>query len=324
MPKQDPTQTSYMLKDMTSDDRLLFEAMADEENYYNRMKNIGSVAGTGLDLFGQQMDYQAFAMEADRRAEAARDRRKRGERIFKKAGAGAEERIEAARGAKMAAAQSTLQRAADQLAAKTTGPAVIELAQKTPGIIETSGDTGREETREMERKFREQELGLQETYAAKQEELAAQTAKDARKLQRIKEGVFSLGKLAASFAPRDYEGRQAVKAQRGQDKFIKQGQRHIDLTARAEKARLDGNEAKADRLAKRAGSYDYETDTFSGALGKAQKGFEQRETHMGKLKKIREEKLAKQKALYGAPMAMSFQLPPGTIVNTGTPDPNQK
>jgi hypothetical protein len=303
-----------MLTDKTSDDRLLFDAMADEDDYYNRMKNIGSVAGTGLDLFGQQMDYQAFAMEANRRAAAARDRKKRGEAIIAKAGAGAEERLEAARGAKMAAAQSTLQRAADKAAMDPTGVGAIELTQKTTDTVKASGDTGEEQTYEMERMLREQELGLQETYAAKQDELAAQTAKDARRLERIKEGVFSAGKLAASFAPKDFERSQADKARRGQKKFIKQGQKHIDLTARSEQARLAGNEAKADRLAKRAGSYDYETDTFSGALGRAQKGHQKKEKHLAKLKKIQAEKAEKQQALYGNPMAATFT--PGTL------DPN--
>ena len=314
MPKQDPTQTSYMLKDMTSDDRLLFEAMSDEDDYYNRMKNMGSIFGTGLDLFGQQMDYQAFAKQADMAAEFARQRQKRGEDIMAGAGKGAEERLEAARAAKMASAQSTLQRAADKAAMDTTGTAAIELAQKTPDTIKASGDTGEEQTYEMERAVAEEAMGLQEKHAGEQAELAAKTEKEARKLERIKEGVFSLGKLAASFAPKSFEKRQADKAERGHKKFLRQGQRHIDLTERSEQARLSGNEAKADRLAKRAGSYDYETDTFTGALGKAQKGHQQKEKAIGKLRKLHQEKLAKREALYGNPMADIFT--PGTL------DPN--
>jgi hypothetical protein len=283
-------------------------ASEEEDDYYNRMKNLDSVFGTGLDLFGQQMDYQAFAMEANRRAAAARDRKKRGEAIIAQAGAGAEERIEAARGKKMAAAQSTLQRAADKAAMDPTGVGAIELTQKTPEAIKAAGDSGEDQTREMERALREQKLGLQETYAAKQEELAATTARDARRLQRIKEGVFSLGKLAASFAPKDYEKRQADKAKKGIKKFGKQGQRHIDLTARSEQARIAGQEAKAGRLETRA-------DT---ALTRAEKGFKKYEKSAGKLKKIQEEKLAKQRALYGEPLAMSFT--PGTL---DPKDPNQ-
>ena len=302
MPKQDPTQTA--LRDYTADDQLLFDSMAktaaeEEDDYYNRMKNLDSIFGTGLDLFGQQMDYQAFAMEANRRAAAARDRKKRGEAIIAKAGEGAEERIEAARGAKMAAAQSTLQRAADKAAMDTTGTAAIELAQRAPDTIKAAGDAGVEETREMERALREQELGLQETYAAKQDELAATTARDARRLQRIKEGVFSVGKLAASFAPKDFERAQADKARRGQKKFQKQGQKAIDLSYEAAQATAAGDDALATRLEGRR----------DRAMKRAERGFEKRETALDTLRKSQAEKLAKQRALYGGTMASSFQLP---------------
>ena len=147
--------------------------------------------------------------------------------------------------------------------------------------------------------LREQELGLQETYAAKQEELAATTARDARRLQRIKEGVFSGGKLIASFAPKDFERAQADKARRGQKKFQKQGQKAIDLSYEAAQATETGDDALATRIEGRR----------DRAMKRAETGLKKRDKALDTLRKSRQEKEAKQQALYGGTMASSFQLP---------------
>lgn len=314
-----------------NDDQLLLDSMADEDAYYQGMHRRGSFIGAGTDLFGKALDYHSRMSGANLLANLAKKRERRAQDLIDTAGAGAEERIEAARSAKIAATRDALKSAADKAAMDTTGAGVIDFAQKSAEIQRDSADTGLEETREQRAALEQKALGLKHKADAEDMALQAKHDKQRARLQGVKDIVFGAAELAANLQPQSYEARKQSKAMRQTKKGFRSGRGGLKTVGRGAQSQIAGTESK---LAAQEAGLDQKTALRLERKGERQiqRGRRQMQRGMQRidkgtrhfdkaseasedLQRARDKKLAKQRRLYGNTLASSFT--PGTAITQG-------
>ena len=212
-----------MVERLTTED---MQALNLQDAFAEKQYTEGVAAGTGLKLGNTLFDYFGNMTAAKLAEEAAKQTTRRGKRMRAAAGAGAAERLQAARGQKQALARDVVQSAATRAAMDPTGASAVEFARSAPSIVQRAGDVSAEQTEEMKIQLA-QEAAAEETIAkGEQQQLLAKQAKARERLRLGQEAFKALGEGAQALKPRTFEAkqqdiaaRQGKKVERLQEKI---------------------------------------------------------------------------------------------------------
>lgn len=212
-----------MVERLTTED---MQALNLQDAFAEKQYTEGVAAGTGLKLGNTLFDYFGNMTAAKLAEEAAKQTTRRGKRMRAAAGAGAAERLQAARGQKQALARDVVQSAATRAAMDPTGASAVEFARSAPSIVQRAGDVSAEQTKEMKIQLA-QEAAAEETIAkGEQQQLLAKQAKARERLRLGQEAFKALGEGAQALKPRTFEAkqqdiaaRQGKKVERLQEKI---------------------------------------------------------------------------------------------------------
>ena len=212
-----------MVERLTTED---MQALNLQDAFAEKQYTEGVAAGTGLKLGNTLFDYFGNMTAAKLAEEAAKQTTRRGKRMRAAAGAGAAERLQAARGQKQALARDVVQSAATRAAMDPTGASAVEFARSAPSIVQRAGDVSEEQTQEMKIQLA-QEAAAEETIAkGEQQKLLAKQAKARERLRLGQEAFKALGEGAQALKPRTFEAKQQDIAAR-QGKKIERLQEKI-------------------------------------------------------------------------------------------------
>ena len=237
--KADPS-SSEGLK-LSEEDR---DALALEDAFYEKQYTRGTLIGAGSDYSANVFDYINRIGGAKLLTELATKTSKRAQDIIDTAGEGAEERLETARGAKMAAARGALDTAAKMAAMDPTGTAAIELTRKGAQMVQAGSDMSAEETREMDRYLKERRIGEEMKSEAEQLKMKGKHDKQTARLQLAKDTIASAATLGAALKPSSYEAGLERKAARGEAKSLRQTKRQKKLAVKMGTAQTKDIKAK--------------------------------------------------------------------------------
>lgn len=301
------------------------DTLALEDAFYEEQYKRGTLAGVGADYSATVFDYIGQIGGAKLLTQLGAKTSRRAQDIIDTAGEGGDDRIEAARGTKMAAARGALDTAAKMAAMDPTGTAAIELTRKGAQMIQAGSDTSAEETREMERSLKEREIGENMKTEAEQLKMKGKHDKQIARLQLAKDTIASAATLGAALKPQSYEASLERKSARGEAKGLKASKKAQRLAKKSKGIRptedpmaITRKGVRAERRADRLQSRSAKAATRSAKGYKQQYGADQSLDELFKAKMAKFNAVMGQKAAERA--AERARLTPATeLADTMTP-----
>jgi hypothetical protein len=231
-----------MVQRLTTED---IEALQLRDAFSAKQQTEGAIAGAGVNLGGAGVDFLSKIFSADLADTLGRRTLRRAKDLDAAAGAGADERIEAARGQKTALARDAVKAAATAAAQDPTGAGAIEFARQAPSIVKRSADVSKEQTAEQEQQLKQAAFAEQIRRLGEDQRLAAKQGKQQARLGLVKDVFEGAGKLAQSIAPPTLEAKLSAQEKR-------QGLKQERLTGKALKKFKAGDVEAAQKFRERA------------------------------------------------------------------------
>jgi|TARA_R110002012_G_scaffold73556_3_gene187375 hypothetical protein len=201
------------------------EALNLKDAFAEKQTQQGSIAGAGSDFAGDVSNYLSKMFSANLADAIGRKTLARGKLMDKSAGAGANERLAAVTGQRMAAARTALDTAAQQAAMDPTGAAAAQLGRDIQTVTQRAGDSSKELTAEMDVALKQKALAEQIKSRGEEQKMLAKQEKQQNRLGLVTSAIQGGVKLAQAIQPQTYEAKLGTTAERQKKKAARLGKR---------------------------------------------------------------------------------------------------